>query len=28
MAEQLVLPVIAGAIAIGVAVWAYRRWAR
>jgi membrane-associated protein len=27
VAEQLVLPIIAGVIAIGIAVWAYRRWA-
>jgi len=27
MAEQLVLPVLAGAVAIAIAIWAYRRWA-
>jgi membrane protein DedA with SNARE-associated domain len=27
VAEQLVLPVIAGVVAIGAAIWAYRRWA-
>ncbi len=26
MAEQLILPIVAGVIAIGIAVWAYRRW--
>jgi membrane-associated protein len=26
MAEQLVLPVLAGVVAIAVAIWAYRRW--
>src|SRR5262249_3476628 len=28
MAEQLVLPVVVGIIAIAVAFWAYRRWVR
>jgi membrane protein DedA with SNARE-associated domain len=27
MAEQLVLPIVAGVLAIALAIWAYRRWA-
>lgn len=27
VAEQLVLPIFAGVVAIGIGIWAYRRWA-